>query len=98
MTDQDVGEQVRQMIMDIDQFIGGTMTIDRLSNVLKIRLAAMEASGADFAWVAELRSLRNQIEYVNAFWLESGCDRLGVDDLRAATEAADELRAALVRV
>jgi hypothetical protein len=90
-----LAEQAADMVADVDRFLNGAMTIDRLSTALKIRLAAMEAADADTAWIDELRSLRNQIEYVNAFWLESGRGELDSDELRIAMEAAQELKAAL---
>ena len=98
MTARDLVQHVNQMVVDLSSFLEGGMSIDRLSTVLKIRVAAMEAAGADPAWVDECRSLRNEIEYINAFWLESGRPHLDDEDSRVARAAAHELSLALSRV
>jgi len=92
-----VAEQVSELIADVDQFLSGTMTIDRLSTILKVRIAALQALDVDIDWVEELRSLRNRIEYVNAFWLESGRDRLEDEEMLTASEAALAIKALLLR-
>ncbi|MCC6497946.1 MAG: hypothetical protein IT193_16965 [Propionibacteriaceae bacterium] len=97
MTERDLAQHANQMVVDLSSFLEGGMSIDQLSTVLKIRIAAMAASGADPAWVDECRSLRNEIEYINAFWLESGRPHLDDEESRAAREAAQELSLALSR-
>jgi len=89
--------QVKEATADVERFLSGTMTIDRLSTMLKVRIAEMEALGADPAWIADLRSLRNGIEYVNAFWIESGREELDAEEIASASKAAEAVKAALSR-
>jgi hypothetical protein len=70
----------------IEAFEAGRLTIDRLSWELKSRLAALDEI-ADPAWVEELRSIRNQLEVVSAFFIESGRSTL-TDEERAEVESA----------
>jgi hypothetical protein len=79
----------------IDAFDGSRLSIGRLSTDLRSQLAALE-SVADSRWVEELRAMRNQIEVVNAFLIESGRSSLNEDERREVEDILGVLRAALV--
>lgn len=83
------------MLRDIEGFLSAEVTIERLSASLKLGVAAMAAHGAAKCWIEELRTLRNEIEYVSASWLESGRTTLDQEERRVAVEVAIELQAAL---
>ncbi len=80
----------------IEAFRNGRLSLDRLSWELKSRIALLEGV-ADDAWVEELRAFRNQVEYVNAFWIDSGRSHLTEDERREVEEALAELQAMLLR-
>jgi len=97
-TNEAIRQLARDMILEIDRFVIEAVSVDHLSSTLKVLLAAMAEAQADAEWIGELRSLRNEIEYVSAFWLESGREGLDADERRVALEAAQEMRAALAEV
>ena len=86
----------RDMIGDLQDYDAATISLWRLSSNLKGRLALLEDVGADQAWVDELRTLRNAIEYVSAFFIESRRTQLTEDEKREVNDVIDELRAALI--
>lgn len=86
----------RQMADDVERFDGQGSALDDLSFSLKANLTSLEQAGADQAWVEELRSLRNEIEVVNAFFIESGRPRLNDEERRQLGEILGELRQALI--
>lgn len=90
-----ISQLVAHMIGDIETFESGRLSIDRLSASLKGQLAALNQAGADPAWVDELRALRNQVECVNAFFLNSGRAALTSEEFDEAHQALGELRQAL---
>lgn len=79
----------------IEAFEADRCSIDRLAWELKSRLAALDQV-ADPQWVDELRSTRNQLEVVSAFFIESGRSALGDDERREVDDILGELRAALL--
>jgi hypothetical protein len=57
----------------------GQVQLDRLAWVLKSRIAALREFG-DEAWADELKAIWNQLEVVNAFFIDSGRDQLNVEE------------------
>src|SRR5881296_2546198 len=94
-----VSEQVRLLLEGMrgamDRYRAGGLTLDRLAWELKSRISALNG-GSDQAWVEELRSAWNQIEYVNAFWIESGRESLTGDERKSVDEALVELSVMLL--
>jgi hypothetical protein len=86
----------RQMAYDLDEFNGDGTGLQKLSFSLKARLALLEQAGADTAWVEDLRTFRNEIEAVNAFFIESRRRQLNDDEQRKLRTVLEELREALV--
>jgi hypothetical protein len=86
----------RHMVSDIDRFDGRPAALDDLSFSLKANLALLDQAGADTAWIEELRALRNQVEVVNAFFIESRRLDLTDEERREIGEILDEMRQALV--
>lgn len=78
-----------------DAFEEGRLPLDRLVWELKSRISALQGV-ADDEWVEELRSSWWQLEYVNAFWIESGRSNLTEDERRRITMALEELRPMLI--
>lgn len=76
-------------------FTAGQLHIDRLAWELRSRIAALREV-ADEAWVEELKAIWNQLEVINAFFIESGRDQLNAEERKEVDEVLDELRAALV--
>lgn len=97
MTEQ--AEQVRALVEGMREaassYRDGRLPLDRLVWELKSRIAALQ-SVADQQWVEELRSAWWQLEYVNAFWIESGRAELSEDERREVDEGLDELLPMLV--
>ena len=62
---------------------------------LKSRIAALRGL-ADDEWVDELRALWNQLEYLNAFFIDSGRPTLMPEERDEVADALGELRAALI--
>jgi hypothetical protein len=85
----------RQMASDLDRFGGDGDGLADLSFSLKARLALLEQAGADLTWVEQLRAFRNEIEVVNAFFIESGRCRPDEEERRQLREVMEELREAL---
>lgn len=79
----------------IQAFEAGRSPIDRLAWELKSQISALEEI-ADREWVDELRSIRNQLEIVSAFYFESGRSSMRDDERRDADDVLGELWAALV--
>jgi hypothetical protein len=78
-----------------DDYEAGRLPLDRLVWELKSRISALHGI-ADQEWVEELRSSWWDLEYVNAFWIESGRSDLTDEERRQVSEALDELRPMLV--
>lgn len=74
-----------------DRYEEGGLPLERLVWELKSRIAALEGV-ADREWVEELRSAWWQLEYVNAFWIESGRPDLTDGERQEVSEAIAELR------
>jgi hypothetical protein len=82
---------MREAIQDFDD---DKLNIERLAWNLKTRIAALRQV-ADDAWADELKALWNQLEVINAFFIESGRDDLTADERREISEILNELRAAI---
>jgi hypothetical protein len=82
---------MREAIQDFDD---DKLNIERLAWNLKSRIAALRQV-ADNAWADELKALWNQLEVINAFFIESGRDDLNADERKEIGEILDELRAAI---
>lgn len=97
MTDSDerVLARVAGMREAIDAFEAGRLSVDRLAWELKSRIAALDEI-ADRGWVDELRSMRNQLEVVSSFFIESGRLTMSYDERREADDILGELRTALL--
>jgi hypothetical protein len=95
----DVDDQVRGLVEgmreSIEAFDVDRLPIDRLVWELKSRLAALQQI-ADTKWVEELSSIRNQLEVVSAFFIESGRSSLSEEEHREVGDILAELRAALI--
>lgn len=92
-------EQLRTLVDGMREAAGayeaGRLPLDRLVWELKSRISALQGV-AEQDWVEELRSRWWQLEYVNAFWIESGRTDLTEDERREVNEALDELRPMLI--
>lgn len=97
MSEQDtqVVTLVKGMQVAIQDFEAGRLSIDRLAWELKSRIAALHQA-ADPTWAEELKSIWNQLEMVNAFFIDSGREALTGDELREVREVLAELGSALV--
>lgn len=73
----------------------GRLPLDRLVWELKGRISALR-DVADQEWVEELRSAWWQLEYVNAFWIESGRVELTDEERQQVSDGLDELLLMLV--
>jgi len=97
MIEEDVTRSIaREMLQDLKEFDDLKLTVDQLAYRLKARLALLADARADDAWVDELRSLRNEIEVVSAFFIESGRPELTEGEQRQLADIVGELREALV--
>jgi hypothetical protein len=90
-----IEDLVQGMRDAIDDFEHQRLSIDRLAWELKSRIAALREV-ADEAWVDELKAIWNQLEVINAFFVESDRKSLTDDERRDAEEVLGELWAALV--
>lgn len=96
MTEDDrIKTIVRRMADDVERFEGDGRALNNLSYSLKANLALLAESGADLAWVEELLGFRNEIEVINAFYIESGRTRLNDEEQCQLEEVMGELREAL---
>jgi hypothetical protein len=82
------------MLSSIQAFHDGQLTIDRLAWKLKSAIAALREV-ANEAWVDELKAIWNQLEVINAFFIESGRETLDADERKDADEVLEELRNAI---
>jgi hypothetical protein len=78
----------------IRDFEDGRLSIDRLAWQLKSRIAALRQV-SDEAWVDELKAIWNQLELINALFIESKREVLSSGEQNDAAEVLNELRAAL---
>jgi hypothetical protein len=78
----------------IASFEEGRLPLDRLSWELKSRIAALDEF-VDREWVDELRAIRNQVEVVNAFFIESGRSDMTEEERSDVEAAIEEMKAAL---
>jgi|SRR5919109_4914834 hypothetical protein len=85
-------EGMREMV---SSYRAGRLPLNRLVWELKSRISALQGV-ADTEWVEELRSAWLQLEYVNAFWIESGRTEMTEDEKREVDEGLDELLPMLV--
>ena len=79
----------------VSSYRAGRLPLNRLVWELKSRISALQGV-ADTEWVEELRSAWLQLEYVNAFWIESGRTEMTEDEKREVDEGLDELLPMLV--
>lgn len=97
MSNQDkIHSIAMQMVEDTESFLDRRTTIDQLSYTLKARIGLLVQEGADSTWIDELRALRNEVEVVNAFHIESGRDQLTESEIRELNETLSELRSRLL--
>lgn len=87
---------VRGMQESILAFERGGIGIDRLTWDLKSRISALRSVTND-AWADELKSIWNQLEVVNAFFIDSGRRTLSANEETEVREILDELSAAIAR-
>jgi hypothetical protein len=87
---------VNGMQTSILAFEKGELSIDRLAWELKSRISALRDT-TDIAWVDELKEIWNQLEVVNAFFIESGREDLNADEKKEIREILDELSVAIAR-
>jgi hypothetical protein len=79
----------------IQTFERGQLRIDRLAWELKSRIALLR-DVSDKAWADELKAIWNQLEVINAFFIESGRDSLTDEERKELDAVLDEMGAALV--
>jgi hypothetical protein len=84
-----------RMQASIQAFHEGLLTIDRLAWELKSAIAALRGV-ADESWVDELKAIWNQLEVINAFFIESGREALSAEERKEAAEVLEELRTAII--
>ena len=78
----------------IAAFRENQLSIDRLAWELKSRIAALREVTND-EWVNELKSIWNQLEVVNAFFIKSGRGQLNLEEREEAEDIIGDLEAAL---
>jgi hypothetical protein len=90
----DVAEQMRSLIQGMREavrsFRAGKLTLDRLVWELKSRISALQEVASE-DWVEELRSAWGQLEYVNAFWIDSGRTDLNPEERNEVEGSLDEI-------
>jgi hypothetical protein len=95
---KDIHEQIVAladgMRESIQAFEEGRLSVDRLAWNLKTRIAALRQV-SDEAWADELKAIWNQLEMINAFFIESGRDDLNSAERKEISQILDELRAAI---
>lgn len=96
MTDSDdrVLALVEDMRKAIVRFEAGDLSIHQLSWDLKSRVTALE-DVADRQWVEQLRTMRNDIEVINAVVIASGRSALTDTERREARDILEGLKVAL---
>jgi hypothetical protein len=82
---------MRDAIRDFEE---GRLSIDRVAWELKSRIAALRQV-ADEVWVDELKATWNQLELINALFIESKREALSADERGDASDVLNELLAAL---
>jgi hypothetical protein len=86
---------IEGMLNSICAFEEGVLRIDRLAWELKSRIAGLHQF-ADGVWADDLKEIWNQLEMINAFYIESGREALNSEERQNVTQVIDELRAALI--
>src|SRR5438034_4193487 len=76
-------------------FEEGRASLSGLSTRLHGLISALDAV-ADHEWVEELRSMRNQLEFVNAVFIDSGRGELTDQERQAIEDTLGELRGSLI--
>jgi len=89
-----VAALVHGMQVAMQDFETGRLRIDRLAWELKSRIAALHRF-SDPSWAEELKSIWNQLEMVNAFFIDSGREVLTNDELKEVKEILAEFSSAL---
>ena len=93
------GRQVTELVAGMrhwcDAYETDGLALDRLSWELKSRIAALRQV-ANEEWVDELKAIWNELEVVNAFYIESGRATLNSSELQEIREILKELRTALL--
>ena len=89
-----VAALVNGMQVAMQDFGAGRLRIDRLAWELKSRIAALHQF-SDPSWAGELKDIWNQLEMVNAIFIDSGREVLTDDELKEAREILTELGSAL---
>ncbi|HWL38322.1 MAG TPA: hypothetical protein VNQ77_19195 [Frankiaceae bacterium] len=78
----------------IESYRAGGMSLNALAWELKSRIATLSQT-ADPEWVDELKSTWNQLEYINAIWIESGRESLTLSEQNDIDEILGEFCAML---
>src|SRR5262249_49459845 len=87
---------INGMQASILAFKNGELAIDRLAWELKSRISALRDT-ADKAWADDLKDIWNQLEVVNAVFIDSGRDALNVAENNEVHEILEELSAAITK-
>ena len=87
---------IAELDQALDLFSAGAISSDRLSWCLKSGISALGLLD-DSEWVEELRTVRNDIEYVNAFFIESGRELLGDNERQEIGALIIRFRSTLYR-
>jgi hypothetical protein len=96
MTEQPVSVSAlaAEMRSAMASFENGSLRLERLAWELKSRIAVLRDIG-DPTWADELKSIWNQLEVVNAVFLDSGRATLSDEESQEVHEILAELLAAL---
>jgi len=86
---------VQGMRQAIEAFEACQLQLERFLWELKSRIAALRGV-ADEAWADELKAIWNQLELVNAFFINSGREQLSAEERKEIDDVLAELRSALV--
>jgi hypothetical protein len=86
----------RHMMAETEQFTGAGSQLYTLSFSLKADLGLLSDAEADPEWIEELRSFRNELEVINAIFVESNRRELTPDEIRQVEDILSELRQSLV--
>jgi hypothetical protein len=89
-----VAALVNGMQVAMQDFETGRLRIDRLAWELKSRIAAIRQF-SDPSWAEELKGIWNQLEMVNAIFIDSGREVLTNDELKEVREILAEFGSAI---
>lgn len=95
MVSWELRDAVNRAIEEADRFTRGLLTVQQISTALTTQLEAFVDAGAPAGWMAELRTLQNELEYASAVSQETQDVQRRQVESSAAKDAVHELRAVM---